>query len=252
MTSASVGGNTGASLPPSEQLKPRAREVGVELSDPQIEAFDLYARELKESARKHNLTAVPPNRYVEDHFVDSLTLLQTGKIATGAKLCDIGAGAGFPGLPVKLAFPKVELLLIESNGKKAEFLRRVIGALGIEGASVFQGRAEAAGRDYDIRGSFDAVVCRAVASLPVLLEYALPLLRVGGWFLAMKGPSVSLETAAAAKASEELGGRVEEIFSPRGQGGDRRGVIVIVQKMALTPDKFPRNIGIPAKRPLGG
>jgi 16S rRNA (guanine527-N7)-methyltransferase len=235
-----------------EELKRRADDVGVDLSPGQLRAFSAYGDALAAAAQRFNLTAVPVERYLEDHFIDSLTLMQSGKILPGCKCADIGAGAGLPGIPVKIAAPEIDLVLIESNTKKADFLQKVIAELGLGGARVYLGRAEEAGRAENMRETMDVVFARAVASLPVLLEYALPLLKTGGCFLAMKGPRSDQEMAAARGAAGSLGGLVEDVRSPGGLEPGRQRVVVLVKKVESTPLGFPRKTGIPAKRPLGG
>lgn len=235
-----------------ETLKSRAAAIGVELRPAQLRAFSLYSDELAAANERFNLTAIPAHRFLEEHFIDSLTLIQTGKLLPHQSCCDVGAGAGLPGLPIKIALPTIELLMIESNTKKADWLREVSSALGLDRVAVYGGRAEDAGREMDLRGSMDTALARAVAPLPVLIEYALPLLRVGGWFLAMKGPKVDREMGAAKDAATALGARIEDIVSPRGIQADRRRVIVLVRKNEPTDPKFPRKAGIPKKRPLGG
>lgn len=207
---------------------------------------------LAEANKRLNLTAVPEERFLTEHFIDSLTLCQTGKIGAGQGLADIGTGAGFPGLPIKIAMPGIELHLIEANAKKAEFLKHVISELALRGAYVHKMRAEEAGRRPDLRAAMDVTAARAVAGLPVLLEYALPLLRVGGWFLAMKGPRLDQEMAAAREAAAELGGRIDPVYKPFGLPEDVERVIALAQKTGPTADKYPRRAGLPAKRPLGG
>jgi 16S rRNA (guanine527-N7)-methyltransferase len=234
------------------ELEQKAFALGLRLSVEQLRAFDLYRRALSRAAEKTNLTAVPAERYIDEHFVDSLTLFQTGKIRPGQAMADVGSGAGFPGLPVKIAAPDVTMHLIEANAKKTDFLKTLVAALPVSGVYVHQLRAETAARRPELRERMDVVTARAVAPLPVLLEYALPLLRLGGWFLAMKGPRVDRELPSAVLAADRLGGRIDTTLSPIGQPGGIEHVIVLVRKVAPTADSYPRRVGVPAKRPLGG
>jgi 16S rRNA (guanine527-N7)-methyltransferase len=235
-----------------EDLKARTSAIGVELDSAQLAAFSLYRQELASAGKRFNLTAVPVDRYLEDHFVDSLTLMQTGRVLPGHKCGDVGSGAGLPGVPLKIAVPTIDLLLIESNTKKADFLKTILGKLRLAGARVYEGRAEDAGREKILRETMDIMFARAVAALPVLLEYALPLLKVGGYFLAMKGPKLGQEMGSARRAAQSLGGRIEEILAPGGMEPGYQRVIVLVKKVEPTPLNFPRKTGVPAKRPLGG
>jgi 16S rRNA (guanine527-N7)-methyltransferase len=233
-------------------LEKKAAALGVRLSAEQLLAFERYRRILGGAAEKQNLTAVSPDRYLDEHFVDSLTLLQAGKIKPGQAVADLGSGAGFPGLPLKIAVPNMTMHLIEANAKKASFLKTLSAALSINGVHVHQLRAENAGRLPELRECMDVVTARAVAPLAVLLEYALPLLKLRGWFLAMKGPRVDRELPAAASAADRLGGRIDATLFPAGQPEGIEHVIVLVEKTAATSENYPRRVGIPAKRPLGG
>jgi len=229
-----------------------ARHIGVELDKEQLHAFLRYQKLLAEANKRMNLTAISEGDVWEAHFMDSLTLFQTDKIGRDSNVADIGAGAGFPGLPLKIVRPRIVLHLIEANAKKAGFLRNVCEELSLSGARIHQTRAETAAREPDLRERMDVVVSRAVANLPVLLEYALPLCRPGGWFLAMKGPKARSEMEAAAKAADKLGGRIDSVFEPFGQAEGVERVIVMVEKTGYASDKYPRRVGVPTKRPLGG
>ena len=163
---------------------------------------------------------------------------------------DIGSGAGFPGLPLKLAFPAIELHLVESVGKRTAFLEHVIGELGLQGATVRNGRAETLAREPDLRESFDIALVRGVARTSLLLEYSLPFCRVGGQTIALKHGGLEAELSEAQHALSELGGRVTGVFPVTLQGLTDNRVVVAVEKTEPTPDRYPRRVGIPAKRPL--
>lgn len=229
-----------------------ARLIGVKLDQDQLQTYWRYQKLLIEANKKINLTAISEEDVLEAHFIDSLTLFQTGKIGRDAKIADIGAGGGFPGLPLKIAKPHTVLHLIEANAKKAGFLRSACDELGVGGVRIHQMRAEMAGREPELREKMDVVISRAVANLPVLLEYALPLCRPGGWFLAMKGPGARAEVESAATAADELAGRIDSIFEPFGRPEGVGRVIVMVEKTGRVSDRYPRRAGIPTKRPLGG
>lgn len=235
-----------------EGLKSRATAVGVPLRPAQLRAFSVYAEALETANERFNLTAIPASRFLEEHFIDSLALVQTRELLAGGRCCDIGAGAGFPGLPIKIAIPGIELLLVESNKKKAEFLREVSNTLALSGVTVYGGRAESAGQDAKLRGAHDVVVARAVASMAVLIEYAMPLLRVGGSLLALKGPQSEREMDSSRRVASKLGAQVEAVIAPQGLQEDRQRSIVVVRKNEPTDPRFPRRVGIPGKRPLGG
>jgi 16S rRNA (guanine527-N7)-methyltransferase len=165
------------------------------------------------------------------------------------RVIDIGTGAGLPGIPLKIAWPDIELVLLESVGKKCRFLEEAVRSLGFGGVEVVEGRAEEAGHEPRYRESFDLVIARAVAPLPVLLEYSLPLLRVGGHLAATKGSAAISEIDASEAALGMLGGRlIDNVpFSPP---GGMRQTVVVVEKIAPTPDAYPRRSGMPSKRPI--
>lgn len=232
-------------------MKRAATSIGIALDDRQIKAFERYQEILATENKTTNLTALPIDKYVDEHFADSLTLCLTGKFAAGQKVADIGAGAGFPGVPLKIAFPDIELHLIEANRKKASFLQKLVAELELKQVFIHCIRAEEAARQAQLRENMDVVVARAVASLPVLLEYALPLCRVGGWFLAMKGPKLDEEIEPAKMAALELGGKVSSVITPFENAKGPGRVIVLVEKNRATGARYPRRPGVPAKRPLG-
>ncbi len=235
-----------------EELRKKAAAARVYLADAQLDSFELYGKMLATANRDFNLTSVPEPRYVDDHFVDSLTLLQAGMVKPDCVLVDIGSGSGLPGLAVRIAEPSIKTILIESNQKKAIFLEAVIEELHLSGARVYGGRAEEAGREISLREQCDVVVARGVAGLPVLLEYALPLAKRGGWVLAMKGPKAVEEIRAAGPALKALGGRLHRVMDPVGVSPELGKVIVIIEKIEPSPPRYPRRIGIPAKRPIRG
>ena len=210
-----------------------------------------YEQELLAWNERFNLTAI---RDVEEvrvkHFLDSLTCVQAMRESPGKRLADIGTGAGFPGLVLKIVYPAVQLTLVESVGKKADFCRHVVNTLGLDNVEVIQERAENIGQLLAYREQFDWAVARAVAALPVLAEYLLPLVRVGGSMLAMKGESGPVESHASEHALQILGGHLRQLVPVTLPGVVEERYLVIVDKVAATPARYPRRVGIPAKRPL--
>jgi len=242
-------------MPTEYQELARAAQslFGARLSDGQLQAFSLYAHELQDWNLRVNLTAVTdPLEITVKHFLDSLSCLLALKPRAGDKLIDVGSGAGFPGIPLKIACPQIRLNLVESIGKKAEFCRHIVQLLGLEGVQVIQARAEQLGRDPEYRGRHDWAVARAVARLPVLLEYLLPLLRVGGVAIAQKGESGPSEAIQAQTALGILGGELQRVVPVELPGASETRYLIVVNKINETPAKYPRRPGIAAKRPIKG
>lgn len=227
------------------------RQLGLRLSRSQLSALALYERELVDWNARFNLTAIrdPQEIYIK-HFLDSLTCLLAMREATMGKLVDIGTGAGFPGIPIKIMYPKLQLTLVESVGKKAEFCRHVVKILDLPGVEVIQERAEVLGQDPVYRERYDWAVARAVAILPVLAEYLLPLVRVGGSMLAMKGESGPAEAHRAEHALRVMGGHLRQLMPVTLPGVAEERYLVVIDKVAATPNSYPRKVGVPAKRPL--
>jgi 16S rRNA (guanine527-N7)-methyltransferase len=222
---------------------------GMSLNQAQLDQFATYAAELRRWNARVNLTAITDEREIATrHFLDSLRCaLSWGRAPTS--LIDVGTGAGFPGLPLKILRPELRLTLVESIEKKAAFLKHIVAALGLAKVSIVVARAETVGHNPAHREQYDVAAARAVAELRVLAEYCLPLCRVGGRFLAPKGAQIEHEIAAAQAAIAKLGGRppvVERVDLP---GVEPRS-LVIVEKIAPTPPLYPRAVGVPAKRPL--
>jgi 16S rRNA (guanine527-N7)-methyltransferase len=227
------------------------RQLGLHLTRSQLSALSLYERELVDWNMRFNLTAIrDPQEIHVKHFLDSLTCLQAmGEISYG-RLIDVGTGAGFPGIPIKIVYPKLQLTLVESVGKKAEFCRHVTNVLNLQRVEVVQERAETLGQDLAYREQYDWAVARAVAILPVLTEYLLPLVRVGGSMLAMKGESGPAEAHAAEHAIKLLGGHLRQLLPVTLPGVVEERYLVVIDKVAATPGTYPRKVGVPAKRPL--
>ena len=198
-----------------------------------------------------DLTSVSADRMAARHFLDSLLPLKaSGLIPEEGRLIDVGTGAGFPGLPLAIARPSLQVTLLEAQGKRCQFLQAVCQALGLENVTIINDRAENLGRTEGHREGYDRAVARAVAALPVLAEYLLPFVRVGGMALCWKGPAVAGEQADGAAAAARLGGRLLPLVDMEGCGEETGHVIAPMEKIEKTLPLYPRKNGMPAKRPL--
>ena len=232
-----------------------AARLGLELTAAQVEAFRRYREMLVAWNRRFNLTAITDDEGIQvRHFLDSLSCLPVMEARgglEGRRVVDVGTGAGFPGLPLKIVRPAMRLTLVEATRKKTDFLRAVVAELGLEGVEVIHARAERVGRDPHHREHYDWALARAVAEMRILAEYLLPLVRVGGYALAQKGEQAPAEVQRAEGALALLGGEVERLEPVALPGVAERRYLVVVRKVAATPDRYPRREGMPAKRPLG-
>ena len=236
-------------------MKNLAQEVkslfDLSLSPGQIVAFQQYENLLLEWNARFNLTAIRiPEEVRRKHFLDSLSCLLAMRETPCEQVIDVGTGAGFPGIPLKIACPKMRLTLVESVGKKADFCRHVVDNLHLDGVRVIQERAEVLGQSKAHREKYDWALGRAVALLPVLVEYLLPLVRVGGGMLAMKGESGPAEAHSAEQAMRLLGGHLRQLIPVTLQGVAEERYLVVVDKVACTPEGYPRRVGTPSKKPL--
>lgn len=231
-------------------LRESAAQLEISLTDVQLDQFMAYKELLIQWNEKMNLTAITEDREVIlKHFVDSLSAV-SGLDITGKTAVDVGSGAGFPGLPIKIACPGVEMTLLDSLQKRIGFLGEVKASLGLTGLELIHSRAEDGGRDPDLREQFDYCFSRAVAALPVLLEYCLPFVKVGGSFFALKGPALEEELKSAEKAIKSLGGRLKTVKSLPIPNSDRIHTLVEVEKISKTPTKYPRKAGLVKKNPI--
>jgi len=225
--------------------------LGLKLTARQLTALEHYQQELLAWNEQFNLTAIrDPQGIRTKHFLDSLSCLLALRDPAPTRLMDIGAGAGFPGIPLKIALPNLHLILVESVGKKVTFLNHMVKTLTLDKVEVLQARVEDVGQNPIYREKQDWVVARAVAILPTLAEYLLPLARVGGAVLAQKGESGPAEAHAAERPIKLLGGhlrRLEKVTLP-GVADER--YLVIIDKVAATPPAYPRRVGVPLKTPL--
>jgi 16S rRNA (guanine527-N7)-methyltransferase len=235
-----------------DKLAQAAQQLfGVHLTGRQVAALINFERELLKWNEKFNLTAIRDAEGIRTrHFLDSFSCVLAWKENPPRHLIDVGTGAGFPGIPLKILYPSMRLTLVESVGKKAAFCRHAVETLKLEAVEVVVARAEDVGRTSGQREEYDWAVARAVAALPVLAEYLLPLVHVGGAMLAQKGESGPMETHQAANALKLLGGLVRQLIPVALPGVAEDRYLVVVDKVAATPPQYPRKPGIPAKKPL--
>ena len=228
-------------------------EISVDLSDAQMEQFFLYYKMLIEWNQVMNLTAITDMKdVVFKHFVDSVSLVKAVDVSRETSLIDVGTGAGFPGIPLKIMFPELKVTLLDSLNKRVRFLDEVIGEIGLSGIQAIHGRAEDLGRDSGHRERYGLCVSRAVANLATLSEYCLPFVKVGGSFVSYKAGMIDEEVKRAEKAVKVLGGEIEGIVSFRIEGIDVGRSLVRVVKKSRMGMKYPRKAGVPGKEPIGG
>jgi len=210
-----------------------------------------YKDMLKEWNEKINLTAITDDEdIIKKHFIDSLKIFRFTKLKNCKRIIDIGTGAGFPGIPMKILMPEIEIVLLDSLNKRVNFLNEVINSLNLTGIAALHGRAEDFARENNYRESFDAAVSRAVANLSVLSELCLPYVKKDGYFVALKGPAVEEEIIDASKAIKVLGGQIERTIMVTVEGTDLNHNLVIVNKISHTLKEYPRKAGIVAKKPI--
>ena len=234
-----------------ERLRKKAMQMGIVLDDTQISQFQTYFEMLIEKNKVMNLTAITEKEEVIDkHFADSLAFAQTGLETSGKRVLDLGTGAGFPGIPLKIAFPEMEVLLLDSLNKRVRFLQDVIRELNLQGIDAVHGRAEDFAKQKAYRENFDYVVSRAVANMAVLSEYCLPYVSVEGYFLPYKSGDIQREIDESRKAVKILGGSVEDVVSFEIPGTDIHRTILKIRKKTAAPKRFPRKAGLPSKEPI--
>ena len=223
----------------------------VHLTARQVMALINYEKELMEWNQKFNLTAIRDVESIRTkHFLDSYSCVLAWKANPPHRLIDVGTGAGFPGIPLKIIYPTMHVTLVESVGKKAMFCQHIVQTLGLENVEVIQARAEDLGQKPAHRESYDWAVARAVANLNILSEYLLPLVKLGGTMLAQKGETGPAEAQSAEKAMKILGGKLKQLIPVNLPGVADDRYLVLVDKVAATPPKYPRKAGIPMKTPL--
>lgn len=230
-------------------LKNNAATLGIELGEEEISRFDMLAERLIEQNKTMNLTAITePDEVVIKHFVDSISLLSAVTPEEGAKVLDLGTGAGFPGIPLLICRPDIKLTMVDSTAKKLRYVASTVEALGLN-AETLHSRAEEAGKQPEYREQYDIVCSRAVAALNLLCEYCLPFVKVGGVFAAMKSAKADEEIDLAKNALKTLGGKIidKKTFT-LSDGGER--TIIIIKKVSQIPPKYPRPSAQIAKKPL--
>lgn len=233
-----------------EILKSATADFKMQLNNLQLTQLEKYFELLVEWNEKINLTAITDAEGVAiKHFADSLTLFNYVDVPENSRVIDVGTGAGFPGIVLKIARPDIELTLLDSLNKRLVFLDNILTEIGLS-AQLIHSRAEDGGQNIDLRESYDFVVSRAVAQLNVLSEYCLPYARLGGSFVALKGPDADNEISNAKRAVQILGGKIKNTykFSLPNKGGERS--IIVIEKNQPTPDKYPRNSGKIKAKPL--
>ena len=232
-----------------QELAKRATQFGIELSEEQQNQFYNYMELLLEWNEKVNLTAITKQEEIlTKHFIDSLSIAPY--ISSNDKILDIGTGAGFPGIPIKIILPQNSVILLDSLNKRINFLNEVIKELKLKNVQAIHGRAEEFNNINGERESYDIVVSRAVAKLNVLLEYMLPFVKIGGKCICMKSMDIEQEIEEAEKALEILGGKIEKVDTITLENTNIQRKIVIIQKIKETPKKYPRKAGTPVKEPI--
>jgi len=225
--------------------------LGVKLTSYQLSTLEQYEQQLQEWNSRFNLTAIQePEKIRTKHFLDSLTCLLAMRDTPMDKIIDVGTGAGFPGLPLKILYPRMQLTLVESVRKKVDFLYHIVQTLGLEGVEILNDRVETIGQIDLHRQRYDWAIARAVAVMPVLMEYLIPLVRVGGAAIAMKGVNAPAEVQTSESAIQILGGHLRKLIPVMLPGVADERYLIVIDKIAATPPAYPRRAGIPAKKPL--
>ena len=227
------------------------KNLNMDFTKSQYDKFEKYMKILQEWNEKINLTSIIEDKEViQKHFIDSIKIFEFEEIKHMKKIIDVGTGAGFPGIPIKIIKSDVELTLLDSLNKRIKFLKEVGNELNLENIDYIHGRAEDYGNDRDYREEFDLATSRAVANMTVLSEYCLPFVKVGGYFIALKGPSIEDELRDSEIAIEKLGGRLKEIIEVDIEESDLKHNLVIIEKVSKTPKNLPRKSVSIRKKPL--
>ena len=234
-----------------EILQAGAKELGFTLGEEQVQKLLVYKSLLLEWNEKINLTSITDEKEIMiKHFLDSLTCVKTKYIKKEDKVIDVGTGAGFPGIPIHIYYPELQLTLLDSLQKRISFLEEVYKNINIKNITFQHGRAEDFGNHPKFREKYDVALARAVAELSVLCEYCLPFVKIGGYFLCQKGPNVEEELKNAQKSLTVLGGQFVEKLDTKLPFSDINHNIVVIKKIKQTPTKYPRKAGSPTKSPI--
>lgn len=231
-------------------IEASCRSVDLDFDENKYSQFVEYKNLIQEWNEKINLTAITDDEGImKKHFIDSIKVFNFPELHNAKSVVDIGTGAGFPGVPMKIVRPDMEIVLLDSLMKRVNFLNEVIAKLGLEGIKAVHGRAEDFAK-VEYRDHFDAAVSRAVANMTLLTELCLPFVKVGGYFVAMKGPGAEAEIEEARQAIGMLGGKLEQVIEVEIEESDLKHNLVVVRKVKPTPKQFPRKPGVAAKKPL--
>lgn len=232
-----------------DKFKAGLEKLNINLSDEQLAQFITYYEMLIEKNKVMNLTAITEyDEVIEKHFLDSISLCQVYDLSKEVTILDMGTGAGFPGIPLKIAFPEIKITLADSLNKRIKFLDEVVEELGLTKVETVHARAEELARNKSYRENFDLVVSRAVANLSTLGEYCIPFVKEGGYFISYKSGEIEEEVEAAKKAIKILGGQIKDIY--KFDLSDQKRSFVKIEKLKTTPKTYPRKAGTPAKMPL--
>ncbi len=231
-------------------IEASCRSVDLDFDENKYSQFVEYKNLIQEWNEKINLTAITDDEGImKKHFIDSIKVFNFPELHNAKSVVDIGTGAGFPGVPMKIVRPDMEIVLLDSLMKRVNFLNEVIAKLGLEGIKAVHGRAEDFAK-VEYRDHFDAAVSRAVANMTLLTELCLPFVKVGGYFVAMKGPGAEAEIEEARQAIGMLGGKLDQVIEVEIEESDLKHNLVVVRKVKPTPKQFPRKPGVAAKKPL--
>lgn len=234
-----------------ENLKRKASELGILLTEKQLDQFRQYYEMLIEKNKVMNLTAITEwEEVIDKHFIDSISLIKACDLSGDKYILDLGCGAGFPGIPLKIAFPNLKIVLLDSLNKRILFLKEVIEELGLSDIEALHGRAEDYARKPEYREQFDYCVSRAVANLTTLSEYCIPYVKEGGSFISYKSGKVKEEVKEVKTALFLLGGKMTDLISFQLPETEMERDFVIIKKEKKTPKKYPRKAGLPGKEPL--
>lgn len=233
-----------------DKLQRGASQLGIYLDDAKLEKFYLYQKLILEWNQKINLTAIEEKEIIVKHFLDSLVVGKIFDLADWSNVLDVGTGAGFPGIPLKITYPHLNITLMDSTQKKVDFLAVVIADLKLQQVSAVHTRAEEMGSDAKYREKFSVVLSRAVAALNILGEYCLPLVELAGKMIAYKSQDIAKEISQSEPALQKLGGKIESVSHETLPLSTIVRSIVVIEKISKTPLKYPRRVGVPKKKPL--